>query len=245
MRSGTEHSFFAANGRARTRTYARALAADFQYTTHPGSGGAPGGPGEARRGRPPLIAAPMRLEAGLISSAAPRLEVWRTGAGRRHARRRAASLALAAGNGSVLVLGFGGGLDPAGTAGEAVVGERIIGPDHGRLALEGAGELAAFLRAHGLPARAGTVASVTRPALGAARNRLFRAGALVADMESIWLLDSLPATRCAVVRIVADTPADGLWRPWRGLASFLRAARALRVCAAALEQWTGPGPAII
>jgi hypothetical protein len=212
----------------------------------PAAGAPERGGGAARTTPPPaaradlLVAAPLRLEARLISSAAPALRVRRTGAGRRHARRRASALALAARRGPVLVLGFGGGLDPAALPGEAVVAERILGPQGEQLALSGAPQLASFLRSRGVQARTGTVASVARPALGRSRRRLRREGACVADMESLWLLSESGGVGAGAVRIVADTASSGLWRPWRGLRNFAQAARGLRRCAVALQDWDGP-----
>lgn len=253
---------FAANGRTHTRVPARALAAgnenhvhgaagdplDAPANTGPGGGVGSGAQASESGVRGPLIAAPMHLEARLISSAAPGLRVRRTGAGPRHARRAAGELAQAVGEGQLLVLGFGGGLERSGRAGEVVVAEQVLGPGDERLEVHGAEELAAWLRARGLPARRGTAASVPRPALGGQRERLAARGAAVADMESLWLLDGLQEAgggAGGVLRVIADTPSSGLWRPWRGLRSLIEAARSLRAVAVALEDWTGPGPRII
>jgi len=57
------------------------------------------------------------------------------------------------------------------------------------------------------------------------------------DMESVWLAAGAAGRPFAVVRVVLDSPSHELLRP-RAAAGAIRAARALRRVAGALQEWT-------
>jgi 4-hydroxy-3-methylbut-2-en-1-yl diphosphate reductase len=188
-------------------------------------------------GRGLLVAAPMGIEAALIKLAAPRLEVHRSGMGT--ARASEAALAIAARRpAALLVLGFCGGLDASSVPGEAVVAEAVLAaPDEGnpaeRVPCVGTEVLAGALEYCGLSVRRGTVACVSRIAVGERRVQLSAAGALAVDMESVWLAPGAAHGPFAVVRIVLDSPSHELLRPALAL-NALRASRALGRAARAL-----------
>jgi 4-hydroxy-3-methylbut-2-enyl diphosphate reductase len=190
-----------------------------------------------------LIAAPMRLEAALIRSAAGGARVHTTGMGARRSRAAASALCEQPGDG-LLVLGFCGGLDEQSRPGDVVVAEEVWADEEGhdgeRIRCEGAAQLATAVAGKGMRVRCGGVVSVTRLALGERRAELHGAGAIAVDMESAWLAAGARGRPFGVVRVVLDSPSHELLRP--GLAvSGPRAARALRrVAAAALSGWV-PG----
>ena len=72
-----------------------------------------------------LVAAPMRIEAALISSAGRRALVRKTGMGPKRSRAAAGELAGAGGS-AMLVLGFCGGLDASSVPGEVIVAEAAV-----------------------------------------------------------------------------------------------------------------------
>ncbi|HEY3959885.1 MAG TPA: hypothetical protein VGL68_05170 [Solirubrobacteraceae bacterium] len=189
-----------------------------------------------------LIAAPLRVEAALISSAAPRARVRKTGMGTERARIAAQALAGERADG-VLVLGFCGGLDATSVPGEVIVAEEVYAAsDEGhsaqeRLTCAGAHELASMLREGGLRARSGKIVCVSRLAVGERRGQLHSMGAIAVDMESVWLAPAAAGRPFAVVRVVLDSPSHELLRPQAAIGA-VRAARTLRRVAAALHEWT-------
>jgi 4-hydroxy-3-methylbut-2-en-1-yl diphosphate reductase len=191
-----------------------------------------------------LIAAPLRVEAALISSAAPRARVRKTGMGPQRARAAAEELAPQ-GAGALLVLGFCGGLDERSVPGEVIVAEQVYAagdeghPPEERAVCAEARELAGRLAGAGLPVRRGEIVCVSRLALGERRAELHAAGAIAVDMESVWLAPAAGGRPFAVVRVVLDSPNHELLRPQAALGA-IRAARALRRVAAALHDWA-PG----
>jgi 4-hydroxy-3-methylbut-2-enyl diphosphate reductase len=191
----------------------------------------------------PLIAAPLRLEAMLIASAARGARVHRTGMGPDRARAAARSLLAAPGQ-ALLVLGFCGGLDEGSRPGEVVVAEEVLAAtDEGHspqeVRCEGADTLIAALAGSGLEVRRGRVVCVSRLALGERRSELLAGGAIAVDMESVWLAAGAAGRPFGVVRVVLDSPSHELLRP-AAPAGALRAARALRRAAGALHDWA-PG----
>jgi 4-hydroxy-3-methylbut-2-enyl diphosphate reductase len=188
-----------------------------------------------------LIAAPLRVEAALISSAARGARVRTTGMGPKHARAAARALAGEAAD-ALLVLGFCGGLDETSVPGEAIVAEEVYAAsDEGhtpeeRLICAGAQELAGALLDRGMHVRRGKIVCVSRLALGERRGQLHRDGAIAVDMESVWLAPAARGRPFAVVRVVLDSPNHELLRPQAALGA-VRAARALRRVAAALHAW--------
>jgi len=185
-----------------------------------------------------LIAAPMRLEALAISAGARRSRVRRTGLGRRRSQASARTLLDEPGD-ALVVIGFGGGLEHDNEPGEVVVADEVHDPDGARVACAGAELLLDGLRRGGFPVRHGAVASVPRLAVGETRVRLRERGAIAVDMESAWLAPGAGGRPFAVIRVVADTPARELTRPWLTLTGWASAALALRRVAATVEGLVG------
>jgi 4-hydroxy-3-methylbut-2-en-1-yl diphosphate reductase len=190
-----------------------------------------------------LVAAPLRVEAALISSAARRAVVRTTGMGPARAKSAAGELAAHAGR-AILVLGFCGGLDSGSLPGEVIVAEEVYAAlDEGhaeeRVRCDSTEELVARITGLGLKVRVGKLVCVSRLALGERRAELHAGGAIAVDMESVWLAAAAIDRPFAVVRVVLDSPEHELLRP-QALAGALRAARALRRVAGALHDWV-PG----
>jgi 4-hydroxy-3-methylbut-2-enyl diphosphate reductase len=188
-----------------------------------------------------LVAAPLRLEAMLISSAARGALVRKTGMGPARAKSAAGELA-AQPSSRLLVVGFCGGLDDESAPGEVIVAEEVYaaadeGHSEERVRCELAGELVAGLTGRGLKVRVGNVVCVSRLALGERRAELHAGGAIGVDMESVWLAGAAGARPFGVVRVVLDSPRHELMRP-RALGGALRAAKALRRVAGALHELT-------
>ena len=191
-----------------------------------------------------LIAAPLRLEALLIRSAVRGVPVHRTGMGPLRAQAAARSLRKQRGN-ALLVLGFCGGLDAGSKPGEVVVAEHVLaatdeGHDPHEIACAGPETLASALSGSGLRVRRGPVVCVSRLALGERRAELHAGGAIAVDMESVWLSAGAGDRPFGVVRVVLDSPTHELLRP-QAAAGAVRAARALRRVAAALQEWAPGG----
>jgi 4-hydroxy-3-methylbut-2-en-1-yl diphosphate reductase len=188
-----------------------------------------------------LIAAPLRLEAALVSSAARGARVRTTGMGTERARAAARRLAGERGD-ALLVLGFCGGLDAGSVPGEVIVAEEVYGASDeghdpaGRVCCANAHELVGMLTGRGMKVRSGKIVCVSRLALGERRAELHAAGAIAVDMESVWLAAGARGRPFAVVRVVLDSPTHELLRP-QAAAGAVRAARALRRVAAALHGW--------
>jgi 4-hydroxy-3-methylbut-2-enyl diphosphate reductase len=195
-----------------------------------------------------LIAAPLRVEAALISSAARGARVHKTGVGPARAGSTARELAQAPG-GALLVLGFCGGLDAESVPGEVIVAESVSAAgDEGhapeRVACADTEGLVDRLRERtAMTVRSGEIVCVSKPALGERRAQLLAGGALAVDMESVWLAGGAAGRPFAVVRVVLDSPSHELLRP-RAAAGAVRAAHALRRAARALYDWSPPPPAL-
>jgi len=184
-----------------------------------------------------LIAAPLRLEAAIVSSGARGAAVCRTGMGPRRARAAAPLLRERPGA-ALVVMGFAGGLDEHSDVGDVVVGDGVLGPDGEQVACLGAEALAGALERCGLEVRRGLIVSAARPATGAARVRLHECGAIAADMESVWLAPGAGGRPFAVVRVIVDTPARELRNLPATVAGGVRAAWVLRRAAGAVGGWT-------
>jgi 4-hydroxy-3-methylbut-2-enyl diphosphate reductase len=188
-----------------------------------------------------LIAAPMRVEAALISSGARGASVHKTGMG--PARSRTASGQLARRDaGAMLVVGFCGGLDGQSVPGEVIVAEEVFAAaDEGHaeesVRCDLAGELVDRLTGRGMKVRAGRIVCVSRLALGERRAELHAGGAIAVDMESVWLAAGAVERPFGVVRVVLDSPSHELMRP-QAVGGVMRAALALRRVAGALRGWT-------
>jgi 4-hydroxy-3-methylbut-2-en-1-yl diphosphate reductase len=191
-----------------------------------------------------LVAAPMRIEAALISSAGRRAALVRkTGMGPKRSRAAAGVLAADSGR-AMLVLGFCGGLDETSVPGEVIVAQDVYAAqDEGhadeRVRCDLHDQLVQRLTGRGLKVRAGDVVCVSRLALGDRRAELHAGGAIAVEMESVWLAPGAGGRPFGVVRVVLDSPTHELMR-LRAAAGALRAALALRRVAGALHEWA-PG----
>jgi 4-hydroxy-3-methylbut-2-en-1-yl diphosphate reductase len=188
-----------------------------------------------------LVAAPLRIEAVLISSAARSAVVHKTGMGPARAKAAAGELAAHAGT-AMLVLGFCGGLDATSVPGEVIVAEDVYAAtDEGhaqeRVRCDLTHELVQRLTGLGMKVRTGDVVCVSKLALGERRAELHAGGAIAVDMESVWLAAGTGARPFGVVRVVLDSPQHELMR-LGAAAGALRAALALRRVAGALHDWT-------
>jgi len=190
-----------------------------------------------------LVAAPMRIEAALISSASRRAVVRKTGMGPRRSKAAAGELANASvGASAMLVLGFCGGLDASSVPGEVIVAEDVYaasdeGHAEARVSCDLTSNLVQQLTGLGMKVRTGHVVCVSRLALGDRRAELHAAGAIAVDMESVWLAAGTGERPFGVVRVVLDSPEHELMR-LGAVGGALRAAVSLRRVAAALHDWT-------
>jgi 4-hydroxy-3-methylbut-2-enyl diphosphate reductase len=185
-----------------------------------------------------LVAAPLRLEAALISSGSRGAFVRKTGMGPDRAKAAAGELVAQAGA-AMLVLGFCGGLDAGSVPGEVIVPEEVYAAeDEGhaeqRVRCDLAVELLGRLTGQGMKVRTGKLVCVSRLALGERRAELHAGGAIAVDMESVWLADGAAGRPFGVVRVVLDSPEHELMRPQAAVGA-LRAAWALRRVAGALH----------
>jgi 4-hydroxy-3-methylbut-2-enyl diphosphate reductase len=190
-----------------------------------------------------VFAVPLRIEAALIASAARGAMVRRTGMGPGRARAAAPRL-LAAGAGSLLVVGFCGGLDAESVPGEVIIPDSVYtardeGHDDREVDCDLAPQLVQRLGGRGLKLRSGPIVCVSKIAVGERREQLLRAGAIGVDMESVWL-GAGAGSSFGVVRVVLDSPSHELFRV-RSVGGALRAAGALRRVAAALHDWAPAG----
>jgi len=191
-----------------------------------------------------LIAAPLRIEAALISAGARQARVRKTGMGTAKAKASAPRLAWEAAD-RLLVLGFCGGLDEGSMPGEVIVAERVYAASdegHAEMLVQcpHAHELIGLLAGRGMKVRNGPIVCVSRLALGERRSELHAQGAIAVDMESVWLAPAAGERPFGVVRVVLDSPSHELMRP-RAAIGALRAAWALRNVAGALHEWMPGG----
>jgi 4-hydroxy-3-methylbut-2-enyl diphosphate reductase len=190
-----------------------------------------------------LVAAPLRVEAVLISSAARGALIRKTGMGPEKAKAAAGELTSQAAR-ALLVLGFCGGLDEHSVPGEVIVADHVYAAiDEGhaeeRIDCGLATQLLDRLTGLGMKVRLGPVVCVSKLALGERRAELSAAGAIAVDMESVWLAKGALGRPFGVVRVVLDSPSHELMRP-QAVGGALRAALSLRKVAGALHNWV-PG----
>jgi len=190
-----------------------------------------------------LVAAPLRVEAALISSASRGALVHKTGMGPDKARAAAGELGARPAQ-AMLVLGFCGGLDEGSVPGEVIVAEEVYAaPDEGHpeqpIVCDLTDQLVTRLTGLGLKVRVGRLVCVSKLALGERRAELHTGGAIGVDMESVWLAAGAGDRPFGVVRVVLDSPSHELMRP-QAVGGALRAALALRKVAGALHDWS-PG----
>ncbi len=187
-----------------------------------------------------LVAAPLRLEAALISSASRGALVQKTGMGPHRARAAAGQLGARDAR-AMLVLGFCGGLDESSVPGEVIVPDEVYAaPDEGHpeqpIGCPLAGQLVEQLTGLGLKVRVGKLVCVSKIAVGERRAELHAGGAIAVDMESVWLAAGAGERPFGVVRVVLDSPSHELLRV-QAVGGALRAAVALRKVAGALHGW--------
>jgi len=187
---------------------------------------------------------PLRLESVAARRGARTAGVVRTGMGPRRSAAFAAGGHRVARHRGAVVLGLGGALGGGPMPGDVVVADEVRGPGAPRpVRVREAAAIESLIRDAGPEVLRGPVVSVARPARGETRRTLSGTGALVADMESWWLLAADPAP-LAVVRVVSDTPSAelaSLSLPWR----VRRALAVISRIAAALDSWETPvGPDI-
>jgi 4-hydroxy-3-methylbut-2-enyl diphosphate reductase len=188
-----------------------------------------------------VVAAPLRIEAALIASAARSASVRKTGMGPARAKAAAGTLGRDRA-GRLLVVGFCGGLDAESRPGEVIIPEQVYAAgDDGHTAeparCDLAGELVSHLAGRGMKLRSGPIVCVSKIATGERRAQLLHGGAIAVDMESVWLAAGARARPFGVVRVVLDSPSHELFR-LQSVPAALRALGALRRVAAALHEWT-------
>jgi 4-hydroxy-3-methylbut-2-enyl diphosphate reductase len=191
-----------------------------------------------------VFAAPLRIEAALIASAARGMRVRRTGMGPGRARAAAGRM-LGEGVAPLVVVGFCGGLDAESVPGEVIIPEEVYAArdeqhEETLVRCELAPQLVTRLAGRGLKLRSGPFVCVSKIAVGERRAQRLDAGAIAVDMESVWLAPAAENGSFGVVRVVLDSPSHELFHV-RAVAGALRAARALRSVAGALHEWTPAG----
>ncbi len=172
----------------------------------------------------PLVAVALGFEARAVKAGWPHADIAVIGMRARNLDR------VAAHDGPVLLLGFGGGLRAGQRAGDVVVGTDVRDRDsHARLPR--AREAREALRRAGLAASSGIVWCSDVIVHGTSRAKLADVASVV-DMESGPLLAACGADRLVVVRVLVDTPQRGLVRA--SVLNGRRAKRALSSASAAL-----------
>jgi 4-hydroxy-3-methylbut-2-enyl diphosphate reductase len=191
-----------------------------------------------------VVAAALRLEAGVLRWALPGARVVRTGMGPERASAAAGRWALEVPGAALAVAGLCAGLDPELRPGDVVVASEVSGPD-GVIACRSAGSLVAALARRGLRPACGRMTSVDHLVRGDERARLHAGGAIAADMETAFLAAAAELARprgaerpvpLAVLRVVVDAHRRELMRP-RVVLDGPRALRVLRHAAPALAEW--------
>jgi 4-hydroxy-3-methylbut-2-enyl diphosphate reductase len=188
-----------------------------------------------------LVLTPLTVEWQAVRKAVPGADVARTGIGP-HRSKRAADLAARRPGRAVAVAGVCGALVDSLSPGDVVVASQVRDPN-GRTTPCCSGPLVAALRALGIEATVGPIASWPSLAAATEREALAATGAIAVDMESAWLAGAAGGRPFAVLRVVVDTPAKGLWHVASTVAGGVSALRQLRRAAPALERWaraTGP-----
>jgi 4-hydroxy-3-methylbut-2-enyl diphosphate reductase len=181
-----------------------------------------------------LVCSPLRLEARAVRRGiGAGGDVRQTGYGPEKSAAQAAWLRESP-FGMLAIAGTGGGLTGDLSPGDLVVGTQVSGAGK-VVSCPSAPLLAGELRRAGLRARAGPIATVSRLARGAERERLAGTGALVADLESAQLLAAAADRPAVVVRAVSDTPQRPLGPAT--LAGGLAALRSLRLAGPVLARW--------
>lgn len=175
----------------------------------------------------PLVCTALGIEARAVRSGRPDATVAVVGM---RGRRVGAAARAAASPGSpgVLLLGFGGGLRDGLVPGDVVVATAI---DDGSAVVDlpAAEGVLGVLRRSGIAASAGVLYCSDHIVRGAERHALADR-AIAVDMESAALLAAFGPRRLVVVRVIVDTPRQGLARA--SIFNGRRVWRALRTVAA-------------
>ena len=190
-----------------------------------------------------LLAAPLRIEAALISSATRGALIHKTGMGPEKAKAAVGELSGRAST-ALLVLGFCGGLDEHSVPGEVIVARDVYaaideGHPEERIDCDLHPALLERLTGIGMKVRLGSLVCVSKIAVGERRAKLHEGGAIAVDMESVWLGRGAVGRPFGVVRVVLDSPSHELLRV-QAAGGALRAALALRKVAGALHDFS-PG----
>lgn len=126
----------------------------------------------------------------------------------------------------VVVVGIAGAVTDEIAPGEVVVATDVSAHDVAPIGLAQVVKVAQDIRNAGFTVHTGSVACVSRLAVGARRQELADMGAVAVDMESAWLLER-QRRPAAVVRVVTDTPSHEL-RSLSAPAAVFRALRTIR-----------------
>src|SRR5699024_9164893 len=157
-----------------------------------------------------LVVAPLRIEARALRASLERDSVVHIGPRARHEDRLHA--AVRDSTAPVVVAGVAGGLGADMRAGDLVVADQLRSA-RATTTLPAATLLVAALRQAGHTVHTGTVVESDRVVDGAARDELAATEAVAVDMESARVVESLPQQLCGVVRVVSDTPGEGVRSP--------------------------------
>lgn len=180
-----------------------------------------------------LVLAPLRIEARALRAGLDRGTVVHAGQRARHGTRVYA--AAAAGNASVVVAGVAGALHAGMRAGDLIVPAELRSA-RATTTLPSARLLAAALRRAGHTVHTGAVVESDRIVDERDRDQ-FATDGIAVDMESARLLESLPERASAVVRVVTDTPQQGLRGP-AVLRNGRNALAVLRGLGPVLREWS-------
>jgi len=132
----------------------------------------------------------------------------------------------------VALVGVAGGLAPQLQPGDLVIASELRSTESSdSRSLPGMGFLAAEFRRAGLGVLTGPLVSSPRYVRAGERKALADSGAVAVDMESAWVMGSLPKNPLAVIRSISDTNECG---PVRG---GVRALGSLLAVRRPLERW--------
>ncbi len=191
-----------------------------------------------------VIAAAMRLEARALRRRARSAQVVCTGIGPARARKAAATL-RGRPERALAVAGVSGALGPGLVPGQLVVVSALYelgesnppGANEPRWReLASAPKLLEILERSGQPATLGRLATADHVVRGRERGELRETGADIVDMESAQLARGAAGRPFAVLRVVLDTPEQGLVS-LSLVRNGLRALRELGAVTPALERW--------
>jgi 4-hydroxy-3-methylbut-2-enyl diphosphate reductase len=171
-----------------------------------------------------LVCVALRFEARAVKAGWPDADLAVVGMRAAHLDR------VASHDGPVILLGFGGGLRADQRPGDVVVATDVRDRDN-RTHLPRAPEAREALRRAGLVASSGILWCSIVIVRGKSRAKLADLASAV-DMESAAVLAACGPERLVVVRVLVDTPRQGLLRA--SIFSGRRARRALRSVSAAL-----------